>query len=135
MAETSILTTTKRTLGLAEDYEVFDQEIIVHINSALGTLNQVGVGPEDGFMIEDKDATWEEFLGTDPRLNSAKSYIYVCVRLLFDSSSMTGPLLNSYEKMKLEWEWRLQVATDPPIPNLPIDEDDDGVLVLDGGTP
>ena len=66
----SILTSTKKILGIAEDYTAFDLDIITHINSVFTTLQQLGVGPVEGFMIEDALPTWEHFLGDDKRLNS-----------------------------------------------------------------
>lgn len=142
MADQSILTSVKRTLGLAEDYEVFDQDVIMHINTALGTLNQLGVGPVEGYMIEDKSAMWSAFLGTNARLNPAKSYVYQRVRLLFDSSTLTGPVLDSIKESIKEFEWRLQVEADPDMPPVIIDDEDeegdmadDHLLILDGGSP
>jgi hypothetical protein len=82
--ETSILISTKKILGLAEDYTVWDHDIITHINSAFSTLTQLGVGPTAGFMIDDETAEWSDFIGTDLELNSVKTYIYLRVRLLFD---------------------------------------------------
>lgn len=105
----SILTTTKQTLGLIEDYTAFDQELIVHINSVLGTLNQLGIGPEHGFAITDKTSTWDEFLGSDIRYNSVKSYMYLRLRLLFDPPSI-GYVLTAMEKQKEELEWRINVT-------------------------
>lgn len=129
---TSILTSTKRALGLAEDYTAFDYEIIMHINSVFSTLNQLGVGPDVGFMIEDKEATWEAFLGSDPRLNHIKTYMYLRVRLLFDPPT-TGFTTTAMEKQIKELEWRLNVQREDAEwvdPNLT------GVLIqpiLDGG--
>lgn len=80
----SILTTTKKLLGLEESYTVFDTDILLFINSVLATLNQIGVGPENGYQIEDASATWDDFLGGDPRLNNVQTYVYLKVRLLFD---------------------------------------------------
>lgn len=68
----SILDSTKKILGIAADYDVFDNDIVMHINSVFSTLNQLGVGPEFGFAIEDDTATWDDFLGTDLRLNNVK---------------------------------------------------------------
>lgn len=104
----SILTSTKKTLNLAEDYTVFDEDIIVHINSVFSTLNQLGVGPIEGFMIEDKDSTWDAFLGSDPRLNHVKTYVYLRVRMLFDPPT-TGYHTTAMEKQIEELEWRLNV--------------------------
>jgi hypothetical protein len=129
---TSILTSTKMALGLAEDYTAFDPQIIMYINSVFSTLNQLGVGPDVGFMIEDKDATWSSFLGSDPRLNHIKTYVYLRVRLLFDPPT-TGFTTTAIEKQITELEWRLNVQredTEWVDPNL------NGVLIqpiLDGG--
>jgi hypothetical protein len=82
--ETSILTSTKKNLGLAEDYTVFDQDIITYINSAFSTLTSLGVGPASGFMIQDATTEWVEFIGNDPQLNQVKTYIYLRARMLFD---------------------------------------------------
>lgn len=104
----SILSSVKKVLGLEEDYEAFDVDIIMHINSMLSVVNQLGVGPEEGFSIEDKEATWEQFLGTDPRKNDVKTYIYLRVRLLFDPPSTSHALAAVKEQYK-ELEWRINV--------------------------
>lgn len=104
----SILDSTKKILGIEPDYTAFDQDITMHINSVFATLNQLGIGPNNGFAIEDADSEWEDFLGDDPRLNSVKTYIYLRVRLLFDPPS-TSFLLNSMKEQLQEIEWRLNV--------------------------
>lgn len=110
--EESILTSIKKLLGLEESYEQFDQEIIIHINSVFGILTQLGVGPENGFSITDKTATWTSFLGNDStNLEGVKSYIYMKVRLIFDPPTATG-VIDSYNRMINEFEWRLNVAAD-----------------------
>lgn len=122
----SILTSTKKILGIAEDYTAFDLDITTHINSAFSTLAQLGVGPTNGFMIEDKDDEWEDFLDTDdPQYNSVKSYLYLKVRQLFDPPT-TSYLITAFEKQIQELEWRLNVLreetgwTDPNPPSDPI---------------
>jgi hypothetical protein len=104
--EASILTSTKKILGIAEAYTDFDLDILTHINSVFSTLNQLGIGPVEGFMIEDAAATWDAFLGTDPRLNSVRSYMWLCVRMLFDPPT-TSFHITALEAQKLEFEWRL----------------------------
>lgn len=104
----SILTSTKKALNLAEDYTAFDPDIILHINSVFSTLNQLGVGPVNGFMIEDKEATWDAFLGDDPRLNHVKTYVYLRVRMLFDPPQ-TGFHTTAMQEQIKELEWRLNV--------------------------
>lgn len=108
----SILTTIKKLCGLDEEYEVFDQEIIMAINSALSVLRQLGVGPEGGFRIEDKFALWEDFLGEDTSLEYVKDYVYLKVRLVFDPPANSF-VLNSFQDQIRELEWRLNVDVDP----------------------
>lgn len=105
----SILTTVKKTLGLQEEYEAFDPEITLYINTALSNLNQIGVGPEQGFQIEDKAATWESFLGSDPRLNNVKTYVSMKVRLMFDVPS-TSFVIEAFENQIKELEYRIYTA-------------------------
>ena len=79
----SILTSIKKTLGIEEEYEHFDMDLIMHINSVFSTLNQLGVGPKNGFRIEDDSTTWSEFISTDNmRFEFVKSFIYLKVKLL-----------------------------------------------------
>lgn len=108
----SILTSIKKLLGIDEDYKHFDQDLIMHINSVLMILTQLGVGPSTGFSIVDETATWKDFLGIDPRFESVKSYIYLKVRLLFDPPQSSA-LIESTNKLISELEWRLFVAADP----------------------
>lgn len=56
----SILTSIKKLLGIAEDYNQFDQDLIMHINSVFSILNQLGVGPSEGFSISDSFAVWDD---------------------------------------------------------------------------
>ena len=109
--ETSILTSIKKMLGVAEDYTEFDEDIITHINSVFLNLTQLGVGPEEGFMVEDDTAVWEDFIDNSNQLQAVKTYMYLKVKLLFDpplSSSVT----ESFTRMIAELEWRLNVAVD-----------------------
>lgn len=104
----SILSDVKKTLGIEADYTAFDVDILMHINTVFSTLNQLGIGPEAGFMIEDATPTWDDLLDDDLRLNSVKSYIYLRVRLLFDPPA-TSYLIEAMRKQVEEFEWRLNV--------------------------
>lgn len=129
---TSILDSVKKSLNLAADYTPFDQEVIMHINSVFSTLNQLGIGPDVGFMIEDADTTWDAFLGSDPRLNNVKTYVFLRVKLLFDPPN-TGFTTAAIERQIEQLEWRLNVQredTEWIDPNLT--EVVDG-SILDGG--
>lgn len=125
--EQSILTSTKKILGIADDYTVFDLDIITHINSAFSTLTQLGVGPPAGYMIEDKSDTWEDFFDSEAEMpyNSVKSYVFLKVRQLFDPPT-TSYLISAVERQIEQLEWRLNVYREEtgwvnPNPD-PIDE-------------
>lgn len=107
----SILTSIKKLLGITEDYESFDQDIIMHINSVFMILNQLGVGPEKSFSINDKSTTWKEFIPEGQNLESVKSYIYLKVRLLFDPPTSSS-VVESINRMISEFEWRLNAAAE-----------------------
>jgi len=130
----SILTSVKKMLGVVEDNVDFDDELILHINSVFPTLNQLGIGPENGFMIEDDTATWDQFLGDNLLLNDAKTYIFLRVKLLFDPAQ-TSYLIDALNKRADEIAWRMNVVREttewvnPNPPSLPI-----GDLILDGGS-
>lgn len=102
----SILESVKKTLNLAPDYTAFDEDVLMHINTVFSTLHQLGAGPASGFAIEDDSSTWAEFLGTDPRLNNIKTYVYLRVRLLFDPPT-TGFHVKAMQEQITELEWRI----------------------------
>lgn len=107
----SILNSIKKLLGVAEGYDIYDVDIIMHINSVLMILTQLGVGPEEGFYIEDSSETWEDFIGDDRRLNAIKSYVYLKVRLLFDTPPGSATI-ESINRQINELEWRITVAAE-----------------------
>lgn len=107
----SILTSIKKLLGIEEEYTQFDNDIIMHINSVFLNLTQLGVGPAEGFLIEDDTATWEDFIGDSNQLQAVKSYMYLKVKLLFDPP-LSSSVIESMTRMIAELEWRLNVAVD-----------------------
>lgn len=105
----SILNSIKKLLGITADVEVFDQDIIIHINSIFANLNQMGIGPKDGYFITNKDNTWDEFCGDDfPFLNNVKSYVYLKTKLLFDPPQSSS-LLEAINSQIKELEWRMYI--------------------------
>jgi hypothetical protein len=105
--EESILISTKKILGITSDYLVFDLDIITHINSALSTLTQLGVGPTTGFMIEDSTPKWDDFIvNNNPLMNMCKTYVFLRVKMLFDPPT-TSYLLSAIKEQLAEHEWRL----------------------------
>ena len=107
----SILTSIKKMLGIAEEYEHFDTDIIIHINSVFSTLTQLGVGPSEGFSIKDENAKWADFISDEKSLESVKSYMYLKVKLLFDPP-LSSAVIESTNRMISEFEWRLNVAAE-----------------------
>lgn len=105
----SILTSLKKQLNIGEDLSAFDSDLILLINTALSALNQMGVGPENGFQIKDESETWDMFID-DPRLNMVFQEIYLRVRLAFDPPN--GSVLSSMEATLKELDWRLTVASE-----------------------
>lgn len=110
----SVLDTLKKVLGFDSEYEAFDMDIIMHANSVFSTLNQLGVGTPKTFAIQDNTALWSEFLGDNDDINDVKSYMYLRLRLIFDPPAVSS-VLASYERMITEFEWRLNVKSDPPV--------------------
>lgn len=118
--EDSILISTKKILGLAEDYTAFDLDVLTHINSVFTTLTQLAVGPPGGFFVEDDTALWSDFITPEMNLNAVRTYVYLRVRLLFDPPS-TQYLVQATQEQIRELEWRLNVQADPGIPPEVID--------------
>lgn len=109
----SILTTIKKMLGPSAEYEHFDPDIIFHINSVLADLTQLGVGPSEGFRIEDDTSTWVDFLqdSVATKFEAVKSYMYLRVKLLFDPPA-SATVVQAMKEDILKWEWRLNVAAE-----------------------
>lgn len=108
----SILDTVKKYLGIDVEYDAFDSQLIMCINTAFGMLREIGVGPEEtGYMISGQENTWDEVIGGDSRLKPVETYICLKVRLLFDppASSMVSEAVNTMLK---EVEWRILLVTD-----------------------
>lgn len=101
----SILNSVKLQLGILPEYTVFDQQLILAINTAFSILHQLGVGPKDGYAIEDESNTWDEVV-TKQSLNMVKSYVFLKVKLLFDPPA-TSFVLDAYNKQLAEMEWRI----------------------------
>lgn len=108
----SILTSTKKAIGVDKTCDHFDQDIIIHINTALMILTDLGVGPSTGFSITDKTAEWTDFLpSTSKRFEGAKSYVHLKVRMLFDPPS-NAALKDAILQSLSELEWRLNVIAE-----------------------
>lgn len=130
----SILTSVKKNLGLAEDYEYFDPDVIMHINAVFATLNQLGVGPETGFAIEDKTTVWDDFIGNDPRKSNVKTFTYLSVRLAFDPPTTSFGITMMQDQIR-ELAWRINVYRESYAYVNPDSNTIEGDIVLDGEGP
>ena len=106
----SILDSIKKLLGIQPEYRAFDEDLIIHINTVFIILNQLNIGPEEGFMIVDGSESWDDFVkGINETM--VKTYIYLKVRLMFDPPT-SGVLVESMNSMISELEWRLFLEGD-----------------------
>lgn len=108
----SILTTVKKACNVVEEYDAFDDVLIMYTNSVFFTLTQLGIGPPKGFAIESEDEEWSQFLSEDEEYAAAiPTYVGSKVRLMFDPPS-NSTLLNALKQTVDEFEWRLNVAAE-----------------------
>lgn len=107
----SILTSIKKLLGITKEYTNFDPDIIMHINTVFMILSQLGVGPSEGFRIEDDSSTWDEYIKNEDNLEAVKSYIHLKVKLLFDPP-LSSAAMEAHKQLINELEWRLNVEAE-----------------------
>ena len=106
----SILTSVKKMLGITEEYEHFDPELIMHINSVFTILNQLGIGPSEPFFITSKDAVWSDFI-QEGDIEAVKTYVFLRVKLIFDPPTSSA-VQQSYQETFKELEWRMNVMAE-----------------------
>ncbi len=113
--EEKILTSTKKILGIADTYTAFDLDVITHINMAFSNLNQLGIGPIDGFVIDDNTAIWADLNLPLNQLSMVRTYVYLKTRMVFDPPS-TSFVIDAMQKQIGELEWRLSHFREELIP-------------------
>lgn len=107
----SILTSVKSMLGIEEEYDVFDTDIIIHINTAISILHQIGLASADGFVITGPTEQWSNLVDNSKNLELVKTLIYLRVRKVFDPpQSQTA--MSAIDAQISELEWRLNVEVD-----------------------
>lgn len=107
----SILESVKK-LTNSEGDDYFDTDLIIHINSIFSVLTQMGVGPSEGFSIDDNTSTWDEFTEDEPIFNMVKSYMAIRVKLLHDIASANSYYITQLQAEADELEWRLRAAAE-----------------------
>lgn len=110
----SILTSIKKQLGIVEEYTQFDPDLVIHINTVFGVLNQLGVGPPEGYSIVDQNDLWEDFLPAGQKLEFVKSYVYLKVRMIFDPPA-SSVIAEAFKATISELEWRILTTVDTSI--------------------
>lgn len=104
--EESILKSTKKLLGIAEEHTHFDSDIIMYINTVFGILTQMGVGPKNGFVIHDDTATWDKYTDDQRYLEAVRTYMYHKVKLMFDPP-LNSTVMECTNRIITELETRL----------------------------
>lgn len=123
----SILTSIKKLLGIEKEYDHFDQDLIMHINSVLAILTQLGVGPNEGFVIIDEESTWNDFIPENPKLvELVKTYVYKKVKILFDPP-LSSAVMESLNKLISEDEFRILAQVETEALNRNGEESSDGI--------
>ena len=107
----SIFVTIKKMLGLEDDYTPFDTDIKIHINAALMSLTQMGIGPKEGFTISDYHEKWSDFITNEVKLGAVKDYVYLRVKMLFDPPT-NSYLMDAMKQQAEEMLWRLNVQAE-----------------------
>lgn len=107
----SILLSVKKMLGIPPEYEQFDPEIIIHINSVFSILTQLGVGSDEGFSIKDSTASWFDYIPEGKAVEDIKTYMYLKVRLIFDPPQSSAAI-DAMKQLASEFEWRINVGVD-----------------------
>lgn len=109
-----ILDDIKKLLGMNPEYDAFDLDTIIGINTVFSNLQQLGVGPREAFQLLDNTETWGEFFATTTvpsNFSFVKSYVFMKVKMMFDPPSV-GYAVTAMEKQILELEWRLNVQAE-----------------------
>lgn len=107
----SILESVKKLIN-AEGDKYFDPDLIIHINTIFSVLQQMGVGPEEGFSIDDDKSTWDEFTEDEPIFNMVKTYMAIRVKLFFDIASSNSYYITQLQAEADELEWRIREAAE-----------------------
>jgi hypothetical protein len=119
----SILTDIREAIGLSSEPSPFDKEILMHINAAVGKLNQNGIG--NGIVI-DGTTTWADFQNVNQTdgnqyFNMIPLFITLSTKQIFDPPP---PSTTQYYESNIEQMlWRLKLAYEEPyVPPITVEE-------------
>lgn len=130
--EDSILKTVKKSVGITETDTSFDPDILVYASSAMSNLNQLGIGPDAGIVVEDETTGWSSLGIPQNQLNMAKTFVCLKVRLAFDPPAFSFHI-DAIKEQIAEQEGRLSAYRETLLgPEVPLGEVGDPVEVLWG---
>lgn len=111
----SILSSVKKLIGINEEDTSFDLDIMLNINAASSTLYQLGI-LDTPYTITSKDDTYNDLLPdrSEDVINQVKMYFVYKTRLGFDTSGLTGGMMETIKELIREAEWRLMASFNPP---------------------
>lgn len=107
----SILDSVKKVLGLDPDFTDFDLDVIMHINTFFGTLQQLGAGPVEGFVISDNTALWNDFSEHPMLQANIQSWLYLRVKQVFDPPALSF-VIESQNSIADNLEWRIGIMAE-----------------------
>lgn len=108
----SILNSVKKALGIEPDYKDFDPDILMHINAAIMTLRQLGVGPSEGYIVTSSDQTFDDYLGEGSTETAmVRTYLFYKTKILFDPPT-SSIVMEAFKGTIQETEWRLNLQVD-----------------------
>lgn len=107
----SILLSIKSLLGLSDDYDAFDSEILMHINSAISVVSQLGVPIADGYTVTSPEDKWGDIIPPNTNLEMLKTLIFFKTKKAFDPPQ-NGTAMSALDSQISELEWRVNVEVD-----------------------
>lgn len=106
-----ILETVREFCNLTVIDTSFDAELMIHANTAIFELEQLGVPIPKDFVLSPM-VKWSDYLGDRTDLEAVKSYICMYTRLLFDPPTNSF-LVSSTQSSMDRLAWRIREHTEP----------------------
>lgn len=128
----SILDGVKKMLGIPNDYDAFDTDVIFNINSAFFILYQLGVGPKNGYSISGSTDVWEDFSSDSLIVSATEQYLYLKTKIIFDPP-LANAVATQYSSAINELEWRLREMSSGVFNEDDIEKPDDNTIIEGSG--
>lgn len=110
----SILSSVKKLIGISEEDDSFDLDVMFNINAASSVLYQLGVLSRP-YMVTSKEDTYDDLIpgASEDIVSQIKMYFVYKTRLGFDSSTLSATVIEVIKEMIKEAEWRLMTSFNP----------------------